>query len=589
MTFNSKKNNSSFRLWMQQIKLWPSQFSLVIISIIIMIPLSLCLLIIIPYIVQTINSIPADVTWQKLLGDQLSLWISPLVEGTPFESKIPLAFQKNWFAVILISIAGLYGFFNFYSDYLLRDLGEKLAHKLRSDIIKKYLSLSYNAANSIDVGLLASIVGEDMREIQQTFTRLISSLLKDGISSLIFIAWLIILDPQLFILFLTVLIPAAIVLRVTSKTLKKLSRQGLQFESELLSGVLERMRGWQTIQVHKAIDFEIKNFNKINNKIYHVWRRATRAKSLGSPLVEWFGIIAGAFIIIAALRRISDGALESNILTSFMVTVAFLSDKVNRMTNQLNSTRKGTDALHRVNNFLLNDLEKRSEIQLNQKEDLSSNKVKSIQFQNISIGNDAKNILLDNFNMQLNAGTLLAIIGPSGIGKSTFIRTILGVQPSLQGSFLINGEVASDKTFEKYAKDICFIPQEPFLFSGTIFENVTYPLQIENPSAEDIQKAKKALELSLLDKNLDDKIEGLSGGEKQRLMFARIFFKNPSFIVIDEGTSAIDIANELKLIENLKRHVSDSITFVVAHRPAIRDYATEILDFSKTKPSHLLT
>ncbi|KAB8027779.1 ATP-binding cassette domain-containing protein [Fluviispira multicolorata] len=588
MTLKTKNDNSSFKLWIQQIKLWPSQFSIIIISIIIMIPLSLCLLIIIPYIIQAINSSPADVTWQKLLGEQLSLWIFPVVEGTPFESSIPISFQKNWFALILVTVSGIYGFFNYYSDYLLRDLGEKLAHKLRSDIIKKYLSFSYQAANSVDVGLLASMVGEDMREVQQTFTRLISSLLKDGVTSLIFLCWLIILDTQLFILFLTVLIPAGIVLRITSKTLKKLSRQGLQFESELLSGILERMRGWQTIQVHKAIDFEIKNFNKINNKIYHVWRRATRAKALGSPLVEWFGIIAGAFIIIAALRRISDGALASNILTSFMVTVAFLSDKINRMTSQLNSTRKGTDALHRVNNFLLSDFEKR--VYTNSNIDERKNgKVKSIELNNISIGNDENNILLENFNMKLNSGTLLAIVGPSGIGKSTFIRTILGIQASLKGSLLINGEAASEAVFQRYANDICFIPQDPFIFSGSIFENVTYPLRIDQPTVEDLEKAKTALSLSLLDKNLDDKIEGLSGGEKQRLMFARIFFKNPSFIVIDEGTSAIDIGNELKIIENLKNHVSESITFVVAHRPAIRKYATEILDFSKTKPSHLLT
>lgn len=589
MAANNSKNISSLKLWTQQIGLWPTEFAIFFISVLISIPLSLCLLSITSIVLQTINAVPADITWQRLLGDQLSIWITPLIEGTRFENSIPLSFQKDWFTIIFISIAFFYGFLNFYNDYLLRHLGEKLAKKLRTDIANKYLALDFKSANSVDAGLLSSMVGEDIRETQQTFTRLISSLLKDGLTSIILLSWLVILDIQLFILFVTVLIPAGIVLRVTGKTLKRLSRQGLQFESELLSGILERMRGWQTIQVHKAIPFEVIKFNKINDKIYHVWRRATRARSLGSPLVEWFGIIAGAFIIIAALRKISDGSLDSNIFINFMLTVALLSDKINRMTSQLNSTRKGTDALHRIYSFLMNkDFQKRN----NDSEHLAlnlSNKIVKIEFKNLSIGNEESKVLLQNFNMNLSKGSLLAIIGPSGSGKSTLIRTILGIQKQLSGNIFINNEIADEKVFQKYSHDICFIPQEPFLFSGTIFDNIIYPDKIPNPTEEEIKIANKALSLSLLEKDLFSEINGLSGGEKQRLMFSRIFYRKPGFIIIDEGTSALDTTNELKIIENLKMHVENSITLVIAHRPAIKEYATDILDFSKTRTSPMLT
>lgn len=590
MASYNAKNISSLKLWIQQIRLWPSQFSIFVIAVFISIPLSFCLLSITSVIIQTIHTVPTDITWQKLLGEQLSVWITPIIEGTRFESAIPLSFQQNWFTFIFLALAASYGFLNFYSDYVLRHLGEKLAKKLRSDIAKKYFSLNYISANSVDTGLLSSMVGEDIREAQQTFTRLISSLLKDGLTSIIFLAWLIILDLQLFILFLTVLIPAAIVLRVTGKTLKRLSRQGLQFESDLLSGLLERMRGWQTIQVHKAIPFEIIKFNKINDKIYHVWRRATRAKSLGSPLVEWLGIIAGAFIIIAALRRISDGSLNSNIFINFMLTIALLSDKINRMSSQLNSTRKGTDALHRIRSFLLNDLQKREDYSV-QKIIMTEekHKIENIEFNNLAIGNEASNYLVDNINMALSKGSLLAIIGPSGVGKSTFIRTVLGIQTPLNGKLLINHKIANEELFQSLAHDICFIPQEPFLFSGTIFENIVYPEKIKAPKESELDLASKALSLSQLDKDLSSNINGLSGGEKQRLMFARIFYRKPSLIIIDEGTSALDLGNELKIIENLKIHVTNSITLVIAHRPAIKEYATGILDFSKTKPSQMLT
>lgn len=588
MTSSNSKYLSSFQLWIQQIGIWPSQFFIFLISVIIIIPLSLILLCVTSFVIQTINSAPMDLTWSRLLGDQLALWITPIVEGTRFESSIPLSFQKEWFTIIFLIVAFIYGFLNFYNEYLIRHLGEKLAKKLRSDIAEKYLSLNYQSAKKVDAGLLSSMVGEDIRETQQTFTRLVSSIIKDGLTSLILLIWLIILDVQLFTLFVTVLIPAGIVLRITSKTLKKLSRQGLQFESELLSGILERMRGWQTIQVHKAIPYEIIKFNKINDKIYHIWRRATRAKTLGSPLVEWLGTIAGAFIIIAAMRKISDGSLDSNIFINFMLTVALLSDKINRMSSQLNSTRKGTDALHRIKFFLSDHtLESSNHLLPEKKEELISI-IDSVKIKNLTIANHPVRTLVENLNVTLKKGSLLVIIGQSGAGKSTFIRTFLGIQPILNGKILINNIEISEEYYKKISNKICFIPQDPFIFSGSIFENIIYPQKITTPSDQQISKIKNALALSLLEKDIFSDVNGLSGGEKQRLMFARIFYNQPELIIIDEGTSALDNTNEIKIIENLKFHVQNAITIVIAHRPAIKEYATDILDFSPSKTSQAM-
>lgn len=575
-----KQTLSSWQLWMQQIKLWPRRFSAIVVLIIIMLPVSLCLLVLLPYIVQSINSTPGFLSWEKFVGHQIAVWIEPWVAHTAFQEGIPFAFQQHWFALILIGLAALYGFLNYYSDYLLRDLGEVLAQKTRNDIANKYLSLTHSSATALDAGLLAAMVGEDMREAQQTFTRLVSSLLKDGLSSLIFIFWLVFLDYKLFILFVAILVPAALVLRITSKVLKRLSRQGLQFESDLLSGLLERMRGWQTIQVYKSIPFEILNFNKINDKIYHIWRRATRARTLGTPLVEWLGIIAGALILIVALRRISAHELDSTILTSFVVTVALLSDKINRMSSQLNTTRKGTDALHRVQQFLNTPFETRT---LAKATDSTTPTLHSLSLQSLAIGNTPTEVLKKDINLTLKPGDLLVVAGPSGSGKSTFIRTLLGVQPPLAGKIQMDNEDADERLFQRLSRSIGFIPQEPFLFTGSIFENVVYPKRMENPTSTDIENVKLALSMVNLTKDVQDGVMGLSGGEKQRLMFARIFFHKPTLIIIDEGTSALDLVNELAVLKRLKEFGTQAIICAVSHRVAIREYATHFLEFTQTQ------
>jgi ABC-type multidrug transport system fused ATPase/permease subunit len=581
---NKKNEISSFFMWIEQTKIWPFQFFKITISIFIMVPFSLALLVLLPYFIQTIQSGPSFLTWNQFLGNQFSIWLIPFVKGTILEKGISIELQKQWFALLLLGVSFCYGFFNYISDSMLRDYGERIAKKYRSAITKKYLSLTFKEASQVDAGLLSAMVGEDMREAQQSFTRLMSSILKDGFTSVIFILWLLLLDYQLFVLFVAILIPAAIVLRITGKTLKKLSRQGLQFESDLLNGLLERMRGWQTIQVFKAVDFEIKNFNKINDKIYHVWRRATRARSLGSPLVEWLGIMAGAFILITALRRIDDGLLSSQILTGFMVTVGFLSDKINRMSSQLNTTRKGTDALHRILKFISTPAPQRTDKKNHAQSKINAS-LEDFELKNLSIGNSNSQVIAKNINFKAKKGSLVAIIGPSGVGKSTLIRTLLGVQKQHEGFLLLNNKEMNEELFESIASEIGFIPQDPFLFTGTIYENILYPKRNKAFDNETKNKALNSLKLAQLDKQLEENINGLSGGEKQRLMFARIFFHNPKLIIIDEGTSALDIQNEQKIIENLKATGIDSVTFIVSHRPLVLNYATHTIDLSNYTPA----
>ena len=105
MTANNPKNISSIKLWLQQIGLWPGQFIIFFTAVLIIIPLSLGLLCVTSFVIQTINTAPTDLTWSRLLGEQLSIWIMPLVEGTRFESSIPLSFQKDWFTIIFLIVA----------------------------------------------------------------------------------------------------------------------------------------------------------------------------------------------------------------------------------------------------------------------------------------------------------------------------------------------------------------------------------------------------------------------------------------------------------------------------------------------------
>lgn len=564
------------------IKLKPIRFSLISLGFILRIPLILVLLVLVPFIVQTLNGQPADITWAQLLGNELAKHISHWLSNTEFASGISLSFQKHGLVQFIIACACLSALLSFLNEYFLRDYGERIGKKLRQDISTKFFTLPFTSALKLDAGFLASMIGSDAKEVQQTFVRLTTSLLNDGLIAIVFIVWLMLLDYQLFILFMTILIPASLILGKTGKVLKKLSKQGLQFESELLSTLLERMRGWQTIQLHKAIPFEIKYFNLTNNNIFHTWRRATRAKALGAPLIEWFGIIAALLVSVIALRRVYNSELTSAILIGFMVTVGLLADKLSRITDQINGAKKGGESLRRILNFLKVDLGQREVVNF----DLAHKKteiISSIEFSNLSITNTEQTILVENLSGLFKSGSFALLIGPSGIGKTTFLNVLLGLYPPSTGKIFINNRQINEKEYLHFSSQIGLIPQDPHIFHGSLMDNIFYPQKIENPTYLEIQYAQNALTLANLNLDLKASVTGLSGGEKQRLMFARIFFNKPRLIIIDEGTSALDVPNEIKILQTLRTTLSESIIFMVSHRSTAKRFATDIIDLSKYK------
>jgi ABC-type multidrug transport system fused ATPase/permease subunit len=604
----SFSTKSSFGLWWKIIWRWPARFLSTVLLLILSIPFAFGLLILVPYSMQILQKDTVHtLLWEDLFGKTLWHFLEPLFLA--LQSPVGLsAMDQRWLFPLALILCGLgYGILSFVGDYSLRHLGEKLARYLRSQIINTYFSFAFQKASHVDPGYIASLVGENIREVQQTFTRILNTFFKDGLTVVIFILWLAVLDIQLFFLFIGVLLPTAVVLRLTSKTLKRLSRQGLTFESHLLTSLLEKMNGWQTIQTHKAVDYELEKFNQTNTSIYHVWRRAARAKALSTPLVEWFGIVAGACLVVVALRRIASHDLEAHVLVSFFVTVGFLADKMNRIVSQLNSTRKGTDALHRIVSFTR---QKNTNVPPWKMPSVPAALPTNAElvFENVSVPvgqtpqnaleeDDEPNLLRWTFPLQgrLGAGDWGVVVGPSGVGKSTLIRHVLGLATEHKGRILLNQQEPTLCPLTLYQSHFGFIAQDPFILKASILENVLYPQPLDvatkgsltnstpTVDAETLARVKKSLDLACLNLDPQTFAQNLSGGEKQRLAFARVFYHKPTFIVIDEATSALDLKNEKELLENLKQALPKSVVLVIAHREALRQQATVLFELKSSE------
>ncbi len=544
----------------------------------------MCLLLLVTYAVSQLQGQPRLVSWPELLGEHASRWLTPVVRGTALESGLTVEYQRWFIAPVLLLVGLLANFLRGLQEFRLEKLGESVARDLRNQLTIRYLNSPFEVSRKTHASLIASFLGDDSREIRQCFTRLCGSIPTEIFNSCIYLILLLLLDTQLFVLFFVIFIPAGLIVRTAGTTLRKLARTGIKVQTELSQSFLEKMKGWQTIQSLCSKSLELQKFEEKNSAIFHIWRRSARAKALSSPTVEWLGITAGAFVLVLALRRVSEGALPSTILTAFLVTVAQLSGSLQTAVNQFNSTKKGSAALKRLLDFM-DDPQSVSSGENRFAPDARSPRSKNFlrlsgRELHIERPGQAGHPLVYALNFSLTRGDKLAIVGPSGAGKSTLLECIAGLRNVDGGAIYLETDGSAPIVNPMLAEhlNVAYLTQEPFYFPGTVGENVCYP-EIFDPSdhmqAERIETALNRA--CLTNKNIDDSVLSLSGGEKQRLAFARGFFAQPSFWLIDEGTSALDLATEAKLLAHLDLHAADSVKIFVAHRSGMKSFATQTI------------
>lgn len=489
----------------------------------------------------------------------------------------------------LIATAILGNLLKSFQEYKIEDIGERISRRLRSAVALKFLGTNFEGAKQISGSLLANLVGDDTREIRQCFTRLFGSVPVELISAFVYFTLLAVLDTQLFVLFFAIFLPAGIIVRLTGRYLRNLARAGVNVQTELTQSFLEKMRGWQTIRTFSAQKHELGRFDVKNSVIYNIWRRSARAKALSAPSVEWLGIAAGACVLILALRRVSEGALPSSILTAFLVTAAQLSNSFQTVVSQLNSTKKGNAALRRLKDFLDSEAGNATPQKLSERSRFSESKRWqgsqdfSFDLNAISLKhpNNDSHFLCRDVAIQLKNGDSLAITGPSGSGKSTLMECLAGLRKPFSGSTTLrmSEKIVENPNTAEHLK-LAYLSQEPFVFDGTIGENVTYPDQFNPASQEQTERILESLQKACLTfKNMEQNALNLSGGERQRLIFARGFFNKPDLWMIDEGTSALDAQTEQELMKNLQNDSPDSLKIIIAHRQSLISFTNKRLNF----------
>ena len=468
----------------------------------------------------------------------------------------------------------------YYMAYIGHVMGTKIETDMRHDAYRHLHKLSDSYFNNTKVGQIMGRITNDLFDVTEFSHHCPEEFFIAGIKCLVaFIILLNINIPLTLIIF--ILIPLMIVIcRSLNRKMRETFRKQRVLIGELNARIEDSLLGQKVVKAFANEDIEQEKFDKDNKEFFSIKKLSYRFMGAFSTTTRMFdGLMYGTVVIIGGVFVIK-GIINAGDLVAYLLYVTTFIATVRRIIEFAEQFQRGMTGIERFLQIMDADIEIFDEPDAI---DLTDTKGE-IEFNNVSFEYpDDHNIVFTNLNLKVNSGEKVAIVGPSGGGKTTLCNLIPRFYDTTEGEILLDGKNVKEYTLKSLRNNIGMVQQDVYLFSGTVFENISYG----KPNAtfdEIVQAAKKAGADEFIRqlKNGYDTYVGergvkLSGGQKQRISIARVFLKNPPIIILDEATSALDNESEFAVAKSLSKLSEGRTTITIAHRLSTIRNADRIL------------
>lgn len=491
------------------------------------------------------------------------------------------------YAVIIVVIFTiLKNLFIYLALAILNPLRHAILRRLRDDMFTKTLSLPIGFFTEERKGDLISRMTNDITEVEISIMSVLESFIREPITIIITLISMVIISPQLT-LFLVILLPVAgIVIGRIGKSLKKPSNLAQEQLSNMLGVIDETLVGMRVVKAFNAERHQHLRFTEINNLLFRTRNKISARREIASPLSETMGIIVVSIILWYGGRLIFSGqtALTGPWFITYIGLFYQVINPLKNLSTALYNVQKGTAALDRIEHLL--NVENTIKESPDPKPISSFNN--EIEFRNVSFNYGDKKIL-DNINLKVQKGKMVALVGASGAGKSTLVDLIPRFHDVSGGEILIDGMNIKDCRLFELRKLMGVVGQEPILFNDTIYNNII--LGTGGVSQAQVEEAAKIAHAHNFISNkpegyqtfVGDRGSRLSGGERQRITIARAVLKNPPILILDEATSSLDTESERIVQDAINKLMENRTCIVIAHRLSTVQHADEILVMEKGK------
>ncbi len=471
--------------------------------------------------------------------------------------------------VIIIATVFLSNFFKYFSQRFMEDLRVHTLLNLRRSVFNNVMDLHLGYFNNERKGDIISKVASDVQVVQFTVTNTLQVVFKEPVQLLFFVGVLISISFKLTIFSLLVIPISGFIISKIVKRLKQQAMLSHQSFAKMIGFLDEALSGIKIIKAFNASE-RIKNKFDEENKFYSfINRKMVRRQQLASPVSQTLGVLVVVFILLyGGLEIISGkGDLEAAEFVVYLATFSQLMQPIKALTDSFSGIHAGITAGERV----LALIDSKPELSNKPNAEVLHHFNNEIKFENVSFNYGDKQVL-NNISITVPKGKTVALVGPSGGGKSTLMDLIPRFHDPLNGSIKIDGFDYKDLTVESIRDKMGIVNQESFLFNDTIYNNIAFA----RPDATEEQVIKAAMIANAHEfilnteegyqSSVGDRGNKLSGGQKQRICIARAVLANPPIMLLDEATSALDTESEKLVQQALNSLMQNRTSIIIAHR-----------------------
>lgn len=511
-----------------------------------------------------------------------------LIESNEYYKKVYefLNFNNNvdfvvMFGVILVFFYILRGILNILYSYFLSKFSRGRTHLFACRLFKSYLGMTYHyfiSKNSSE--LTKSIITEthNLSTILSVLLLMMSELFVVLFiySAMLYVSWQITLVITAFLV-----LNAFFLIKKISPIIKKQGTVRESTQKTFFEIINSTLGNFKIIKLQSNSKVILDRFNLASNdfaksgiitETYSVFPRVF-LETLGFALLS-------LLVMYLVFKNQNDISSSMGILSMFVLGLYRLMPSANRLLtgyNQMMYQHKSLDIIHK-------DL-------MYDGENLGEGKIKfshTVKLKNLVFGYSQEKIILDNINININKGDKIAFIGPSGSGKSTLVDIIIGLYQPLAGTINIDEMILNEVNIKNWRKKVGYIPQNVYLFDGTVAQNISFGLEFNTEKIKDVlEKAKILTFLETHQDGIDTFVgEGgvmLSGGQKQRIAIARALYQEPEILVLDEATSALDTAIEKEIMNEIYDISEDKTLIIIAHRLSTIDRCEKVYKIENKK------
>jgi ATP-binding cassette, subfamily B, bacterial len=494
--------------------------------------------------------------------------IDEIINPGKMENLLP--FSMVYLGVI-ITLSTLLGYF----IHLAGEISIGMGFELRKKSFEKLLELDLSYYDKNSSGQIVSRVTSDITKIWG-----IVDTVWGGCVTIFIIIFMFIMDYKVALLTLSVMPVLSIIAIVLQKKILTTSRTVRKLNSDIISSFNETIAGSKNIKLLNCKENNDTEFGCVSDNMKQQSIKSAIYSCLCMPVVIGIGSIGIALAIKMGGHKVMIGGISTGTLAAFISYLSFLNHPVRELTRVISEIIAAQAAAERVIELLSTEssiVEKHNVLEkygsfLQPKYDEWPYIQGEVEFNNVCFSYDQHNDIFKNFTLKVQRGEVIAVIGETGAGKTTLVNLLLRFLEPDKGSILIDGVDYRERTQKWLHSNIGYVLQTPFIFGGTIKENITYGKPDANMT--EIIEVSKACGLdAFIQKQqykYDSKIgEGginLSSGQKQLISIARIMLLNPSIVVLDEATSSIDTITEELVKESIKTLLKDRTSFIIAHR-----------------------